>query len=266
MDDEEYQREYDKAYAELDAAANKATTARGEDGRFKKADPVEEKPDETPEATPEEPGTEEPAKQEEKPKDDDELTALKKRLEAAEKMARDNQAWATKLSQERAAERKERERLEREAKKPAILDANPGLDDAIRYVASDRPEPQPSAQDLWIAAVERAHPGIFSTQLDPELEKALATRLTALSAEDRADPLVAIREISEEKLAHERRQLERRAAAEAKSAKEKAAMSVPTAGAGGSRTPVDTQAAEVNRINNMSRAEFEAERRKVLGY
>jgi len=270
MDDEEYQKEYDKAYADLDAAAP-ATTARSEDGKFKKAEPVEEGQIDAPDDKPAEVATEkEPTPQDlpkDEPKEDDEVTALRKRLDAAEKMAKDNQAWATKLSQERAAERKERESWEREANKPAILDANPELADAIRYVSSDKPAEQPDPHQQWIAIVDRAHPGIFSNELDKDLETALAKRLTDLSNEDRADPLIAIREITAEKLAHAERKQAAKEAAAAKASKEKAAMSVPGAGAGGgSRTPVDTQQADVQRIQNMTPADFEKERRRVLGY
>jgi hypothetical protein len=59
-------------------------------------------------------------------------------------MAKDNQAWATKLAQEAAQLKREREQREREAKKPAILDANPELAEAIRYVAQDPDRPATS--------------------------------------------------------------------------------------------------------------------------
>jgi hypothetical protein len=80
------------------------------------------------------------------------------------------------------------------------------------------------------------------------------------------DPLVAIREITEEKLAHGERQLGKRFAAEAAKLKEKSAMSVPGAGAGsGAKAPVDAQLAEVDRIRNMSDAEFQKEVRRGQG-
>lgn len=264
MDDEEYQREYDKAAAELEAA-EKSTTARGSDGKFVKA---EEKPAEEP-AQEEKPAQDETKqdepKPEEKPKEDDELTVLRKRFEAQEKALKDTQAWATKLSQERAQEKREAERRAREAAKPSILDANPELADAIRYVSSDQ-EAKPDPQAAWVSTIERAHPGVFSAELDPGLEKVLHARLTALSAEDRADPLVAIREITAGKLEYTERQAAERLKAETAKAKEKAAMSVPGAGASGSRAAIDPQQADVNRIQNMTPAEFEKERRRVLGY
>jgi hypothetical protein len=60
-------------------------------------------------------------------------------------MAKDNQAAFTRAAQEAAQLKREREQREREANKPAILDANPELAEAIRYVAQD-PEQQPAGR------------------------------------------------------------------------------------------------------------------------
>ena len=250
VEDTEYQKEYDAAAAALEAAAT-ATTADA--GQVAKVDLVE------PKTTPEP----EPAKAE-----DDPLADIKARLEKAEKVARDNQAWATKQSQENAQFRREREQQQREASKPAILDANPELAEAIRHVVSD-PEQRNQAQDQqaqWQAMVDRAHPGIFSTDIDPELEKSLMTRLQGLG-ESLQDPLIAIREITEEKLAHAERQIGKRFAAESAKLQQKSAMSVPGAGAGGSRQAApDPALAEVQRIQSMSDSDFAKEVRRVKGY
>lgn len=243
MEDAEYQAEYDKAAAELEAAAN-ATTDRDDRGRL--AEIAKEPEVATPDAPKEE------------VKDD--LAELRTRVEKAEKIARDNQAWATRMAQERAEEKRMRER---EANKPSILDANPELADAIRYVAQ---APQVPVENAFIAAVEKAHPGIFSVELDPELQKALETRLTNLDPVLKDDPLEVIREISEEKLAHAERQIGKRFAAEAMKLQQKSAMNVPGAGAGVARQSVDTELAEVQRIQNMTPAEFQKEVRRVKGY
>lgn len=258
VNDEEYQKEYDKAAADLEAAAQ-ATTARGADGKFTKTDAsAAVQQEKTPDAA-------ESAKVEEV----DPIKALEERVAKAEKIARDNQAWATRLSQERAQERREREAALREASKPAILDANPELADAIRYVAKE-----PTAQNQeqlrqqeWQTAIEKAHPGIFDVSIDPDLEKAIAERFKALGA-DVNDPLVAIREITAEKLAFTERQLGKRFAAEAAKQAKVSAMSVPGAGAGGSssRTTPDEQLAMAERMKNMSDAEFAQEVRRVKGY
>jgi hypothetical protein len=168
------------------------------------------------------------------------------------------------MAQEAAQLRREREAREREAQKPAILDANPELADAIRYVAQD-PAPQQQAvdrQSQWAQIIEQAHPGIFTLPDDDELVKALLAKRTPAWE----DPLVAIREITEEKLAFTERQVGKRFAAEAARQAQKSAMSVPSAGAGaGVMAPVDVQLAEVQRIQKMSDADFAKEVRRVKG-
>lgn len=240
VEDTEYQVEYDKAAAELEAADVK---------------PVEL------EAKPE--PTIEPEKVEVDP-----LVEIRARLEKAEKVAKDNQAWATRSAQEAAQLRREREAEHRAATKPAILDNNPELADAIRHVVSD-PSARNQEQDnhsKWQSTVDKAHPGIFSTDIDPELETALMTRLTALG-DDARDPLIAIREITAEKLAFTERQVGKRFAAESAKLAQKSAMSVPGAGAGGGRQAApDAALAEVQRFQNMTDAEFQKEVRRVKGY
>ena len=247
---DDYQKEYDAAAAALDAAAQ-ATPARDAQGQFS-----------APEKEPVEPVKEEA----DKPDPMAELTA---RVEKAEKVARDNQAWATKASQEAAQLRRERESERREASKPTILDANPELADAIRYVTQD---PAPAQQrnqavEQWQNVIDKAHPGIFSNDLDPELLKSLETRLTALDDDARQDPLLVIREITEEKLAHAERNIGKRFAAESAKLAQKSAMSVPGAGMGGGmKTSADSALEDVRRFQTMSDADFAREVRRVKGY
>lgn len=196
-----------------------------------------------------------------------ELAEIKARLEKAEKIAKDNQAWATRMAQEAAQLRREREQQQREATRPAILDANPELAEAIRHVVND-PQPRHKAEDehaIWVETIDKAHPGIFSVDIDPELEKDLAARLDQLG-EAKRNPLEAIRVITEGKLAHAERQIGKRFAAEAAKLAQKSAMSVPGAGRSGAPAPVDTALAEVQRFQNMSDAEFQKEVRRVKGY
>ena len=244
VEDTEYQKEYDKAAAALDAA-DTSTTA-----------PVE------PEITPD------PIPEPEKVEAVDPLADIKARLEKSEKVAKDNQAWATRQAQENAQLRREKEQREREVSRPAILDENPELADAIRHVVND-PAPVNHALDKqaeWQSIVDKAHPGIFSKDIDPELESALMTRLSGLGDEVN-DPLIVIREISEGKLAFAEQQVGKRFAAESAKLEQKSAMSVPSAGAGGGRqAPPDDALAEVNRIQNMSDADFQKEVRRVKGY
>lgn len=261
VNDEEYQAAYDKAAAELEAAAQ-ATTARGPDGKFVKAEPEKVEPETTPAV---EPAKEEPAKVEEP----DPLAELRARVEKAEKIAKDNQAWATRMAQESAQLKREREQAAREAAKPAILDANPELADAIRFVAND-PAPRQQEADkhqAWQTAIEKVHPGIFEKSIDPDLEKSIRTRFDAMGAAVQ-DELEAIRVITEEKLAFNERQIGKRFAAEAAKQAKVSAMTVPGAGAGGgsSRVPPDAALAEVERIKNMSDADFAKEVRRVKGF
>lgn len=248
LTDEQYKAEYDKAAAALDSAA---------------AEPVKV----------EAAITDEPAKVEvEEVKaapEVDPVAELRTRLEKTEKALKDTQAWGTK-SQQRLAEI-ERERLlaAREREKPGILDANPELAEAIRYVQND-PIPKLQQQDSaqqWRDAISRAHPGIFDAGIDPELEADLMTRLTGLGDSIYTDPLIAIREITEGKLAFAERQISKRFAIEAEKQAKKSAMSVPNLGGGVvDRTSIDKDAAEVNRIKNMSDADFAKEVKKAKGY
>lgn len=253
MTDEEYQKEYDKAAAELEAAAN-PTTARGPDGKFTKAEP---------EKVPEEPKKDpEPAKTEPEP---DPLAELRAKVEKTEKALKDTQAWGTRNAQELAQLKKEAQERERQAKRPQILDVNPELEDAIKYVVPTPETPAVDPQVKWREAIETAHPGIFDKDIDPELEKALLARFASVG-ERIQDPLIAIREITAEKLAHTERLIGKRFAAESAKSAQKSAMSVPGAGAGGAKTaPADPDLEEANRILNMTSAQFEKERRKVLG-
>ena len=278
LDPEEYQRQYDEAAAALDAAANTATTARDTAGRFvpaaqpepAPAPAVEPPPAAAPtpaaaEATTTQPAAA-PAAEPAKPVD--ELAELKARVEKAEKIARDNQAAFTKAAQEAAALRRVQEQRDREAAKPAILDANPDLADAIRYVAGD-PAPQQQAAERAAAfqsTIEKAHPDAFSTDMPEELQQSIAKAWQELG-EAAQDPLEVVRVITQEKLAFTERQVGKRFAAEAARQQEKSAMSVPSPGASTvASAPVDKALEEVQRISKMTDREFEAEVRRVRGY
>lgn len=240
--DEQYKKEYDEALAKLEGTVEEETTT---------PEP-EPEPEKEPEAAPvvEEIKTETP----------DPLAEVRAELEKTKKALNDTKAWGTKNAQ-RLAE------LERQAKqhaKPEILDANPELADAIRYVTSEPTETEKQIQN-WQAVVQAAHPGIFDLTIDPELEAALVAKREALG-EAWYDPLIAIREITAEKLAFTERQVSKRLAAEAAKQSQKSAMSVPGAGGSANRAAPDPDLEAAERIRKMSPAQFEAERRRVLGY
>ena len=259
---EQYQKEYDEATAALDKAAEGKPEAITETAPAIVETIAPPAPEKAPEIVVAEPA---------KPAADaqtDPLEELRAKLEKTEKALKDTQAWGTKNSQRLAEIEREREKQQREATRPAILDENPELADAIRYVASD-PAPKNEAQqrqDAWKSTVEAAHPGIFDVSIDKELETALMTRLGALG-DAVHDPLVAIREITAEKIAFTERQVSKRFAIESAKLAEKSAMSVPGAGGGGAaRQVIDPDAAAVQRINSMSDAEFAKEVRRAKGF
>lgn len=241
--DEQYQKEYNEALAQLDGTAEATTPEEPE------TVPVEAEP----EVKADEP--------------QDPLKDLQERLAKTEKALNDTKAWGTKNAQRIAQIERERIEREREESRPGILDANPDLADAIRYVTTD-PTPQHQAerqQQTWQEIVQSAHPGIFDLSIDPELEAAVVARREAVG-EAWNDPLVAIREITAEKLAFTERQIGKRFAIEAAKQAQKSAMSVPGTGSSASRAAVDPEAEAVQRIRGMSDAAFAAEVRRVKGY
>lgn len=258
MYDAEQQKEYDEAMAKLEAGDQPITSAE-EVGLPAEPEAV------APEAK-DEPAAEvvvEPVVTEVDP-----VEELRTKLEKAEKALKDTQAWGTKNAQRLAEIEKERLLQQREASRPQILEANPDLEDAIRHVVSD-PTPNIQAQERhnqWASMIDAAHPGIFQVPDGDELVTAIAERAKELGDEWH-NPLIAIREITAQKLAHTERQLAKKYEAEVKTRAQKSAMSVP--GAGGSAAPaapIDPDKAEVIRIQNMSDADFEKERKKARGF
>lgn len=187
------------------------------------------------------------------------------RLEKAEKALKDTQRWA----HENAAKVK---RLEREATerkhaetRPAILDANPGLEDAIKHVATS-PEKTHSFDD-WSAQVQKVIPDVNELLEDKAFFAAAAERRKTLGSEW-DDPLVASRELSDLKVRHLSNQ---NAAAAVESARKdfetksgkRSAMQMP-GGGGGKDIHVEKDAAKA--VWEMSDADFQKSRAKTLGY
>lgn len=257
MYDAEQQKEYDDAMAKLEAGEEPITSAE-----------VVSPPAEPEAAEPE--AKAEPAEVVAEPvaTEVDPVEELRTKLEKAEKALKDTQAWGTKNAQRLAEIEKERLLQQREAERPQILDANPDLADAIRHVVND-PTPNIQAQERhnqWASMIDAAHPGIFQVPDGDELVSAIAERAKELGDEWH-NPLIAIREITAQKLAHSERQFAKKYEADVKTRAQKSAMSVP--GAGGSAAPAaptDPDKAEVNRIQNMSDADFEKERKKARGF
>lgn len=257
LDPAEYQRQYDEAAAALDAAATPAITAPAEVAKPDTPAPVVE--------AQAKPAAEVAPPVDAKPDPMAELTA---RVERAEKMAKDNQAYATRMAQEAAQLRRQQEAREREASKPAILDANPELADAIRYIAADPAPVQEQAdyRQAFQSVIVKAHPDAFNDDMPKDLQDAIASAWEGLG-EEAQDPLNIVRVITEQKLAYAEQQVGKRFAAEAAKQSEISAMSVPSPGASSVATaPVDEQLAQVQRIQNMSPSEFAKEVARVRGY
>lgn len=255
MDQVEYDAEYEKARKELDDAAGQPITVKEEVAAVVEPEKVADTPAPEPEVKPEA----------------DPLEGIRHELEQTKKALKDTQSWGTRNAQELAQFKRESDDRKRQAERPSILDANPELEAAIKYVIPEVEKPQQELLNQHVSQrdqiIERAHPGIFGVDVDPELIKGIAARYDALG-EEVLDPLACIREINAEKLAHGERVIGKRFAAENAKAAQKNAMTVPgTGGGAASKTATpNTDAEAVNRIANMSPAEFEKERRKVLGY
>lgn len=270
MEDEAYDKEYAEAMARLEAgAAPEATTPREPNGQFAPAEqsapatqpepvaaevePVESTP--VPEAVPAAPEV-------------DRLEEYRLKMEKYEKALKDTQAWGTRNAQRIAELEKERQQQLREASKPKLLVEHPDLEQAIRYAANtSAPQQDQEAQRLqeWRGIVSSVHPGIFDDSVDPELMGALMERKAELG-DEWFDPLVTIREITEQKVAHTERQLAKKYKADLAKNAQKSAMSVPGAGSGVVNTaPVDKQKLDAERYRTMPLAEFEREKRRLMG-
>ena len=132
-----YKKEYDEAAAKLDGTAP------------------------TPEATtPTEPvKVAEPVIEEAKEPDTDPLAELRARLEKTEKALKDTQSWGTKNAQRLAEIERQRIEHDRAATKPEILEANPELADAIRYITNDPTQHHQTERynQTWQEIVQTAH-------------------------------------------------------------------------------------------------------------
>jgi hypothetical protein len=249
--DNEYQAEMDRLNAE--AAGTTATTPEVKTEATTPAEQPVEKTEQTTE-TPDERFA----------RLESELNSTKKALNDTKRWAQESNTRAKRLEQEREAER-------RAANKPEVLADNPGLEEAIQYVAGV-PSSQKDAtakQDEWATAVGTALPDL-DTLLDqsPELRAKAAAKRTELG-EDWFNPYIAIRELGKLQAEHERASVAAAAQTQArqdfeKSKQKQTAMSVP--GGGSSSRPPANPAADPARYATMSSVDFAKERAKVLGY
>lgn len=242
----EYQDAYDKEMKRLETEAEKPAET---------ISAVEAKPEEK------------PAKTEDAPKKDV-SEELKAELEKTRKALEDTKRWGHGLASKVSKIEREREQEKHAEKRPAILDSNPGLEDAIKHVAHAPAQPAQDAREGWSEQVGRALPDVEALLSDKDFYAKAEARRKDLGT-DWDDPLNAIRELSELRTIH----LSQKAAAVAveqarKDFEQKAgkrnAMAVP-GGSGGRDAPAKTEDA-AERYRTMSKADFDRERSRVMGY
>ena len=247
----EYQAAYEAEMKRLETGEQPSTTVKAEPVAEPAASTISEGEQQTTES--------------EQP---DRFAELEAKLARQEKALKDTQRAMHQKAQELADLKRQREAEVRAANKPPVLDANPGLEDAIRYVAQPaQAEPSPQNLDqLWFSAVSGAIPDIDTLLADKDFEKAAYAKREELGADQWQNPVVAIRELS----AIARRFAVEKATAAAKAdyAKQQKELSTMRVSGGSGRDPatsdrVNGKSAED--YHTMSAKDFEAERRRVLG-
>jgi hypothetical protein len=262
--DEMYQAEMDRLDAE--AAAANGATAPAAAATTPSAEPT---PNAEPApATPADPATAAPTGEPKQETLEERFARLEREHEGTKKALNDTKAWASRSAAEVKRLKKEQEERDRLANRPQVLDDNPGLEEAVRYVtgapAAGKPTHDP---DAWADAVGTALPNLDALLAQHPDLTAKATAKAQELGEAWNDPLVAIRELSALQIEHERAQMA--AAAQAAAArdfanrkKQQTAMTVPGGGASRQAPPVDA----AKRYETMSSEDFAKERARVLGY
>lgn len=194
---------------------------------------------------------------------------LERELESTKKALNDTKSWASRNAAEVKRLKQEQEERDRRANRPQVLDDNPGLEEAVRYVTGAPAAGQPAKfdPDKWAEAVGTALPNLDALLAQHPDLTAKATAKAQELGEAWNDPLVAIRELGALQIEHERAQVAAAAQAAAardfaKRKQQQTAMTVPGGGASRQAPPVD----QAKRYETMSSADFAKERARVLGY
>lgn len=252
----EYQKVYDEEMKKLDdAAALQATT---EPPKVDEVTAPEPKVDTVPAAATagvETAITAEPGAEDE----------VAKRLASVEKALADTQRWAHQNAAEVKRLKKEAENREHAANRPEILDSNPGLEEAIRHV-SGAPKTKDEAGN-WLDTVNAALPDLEAMLESPDFRTLAQQKRTEMGSEWN-DPIAATRELGKLQAKYQSEQAVATAVEAARKdfalkQKKSTAMQVPSGG--GSKAPA-AAVSEVDRINRMSDADFNAMRNKALGF
>jgi len=244
-DSPEYKEAYDKEMQRLEAA------------EAKPADKPADKPAETT-------STDSPKVDDPKPETAEQLTArlasTEKALKDTQRAFHDNAARVKKL--EREAE--ERRRAEGNARVQPLLDANPGLKEAIEHIAAPAEAPP---RNRWQSDIQHAIPDIETLLADADFYKAAQARRDQLG-DEWDNPLTAIREFSTLKSQHQSAQ-QSKAAVEAarlafqQKADKRPGMEVP-GGSGGKGASKEVD--EAQQMRDMSDEDFRKMRARTLGY
>lgn len=243
----EYKEAYDKEMQRLEAEATK-------------------EPEKKPEAKVAEIPPEKAEKLAEAAKPDPE--ELRKEVEALKKRVADTQSWGHKNATELARLKREAEERKHAAERPAILEANPGLEDAIKHVAGTRNESEDDSKAQWLSTVSTAVPDVEQLLGDQAFHAKASARKAELGTEW-DNPLIAIRELSSLKTEHLSQKNVQAAVESARKdfeqkAKKRTAMDVPGGSGGKGDTASNDDA--VKRYATMSKADFDKERSRVMGY
>lgn len=256
-DSPEYQEAYQKEMQRLEAEAGKkdvkAETAKTDDKAAATTSATDDK-------------AKADAKVEAKTETDSETKA---RLEKVEKALRDTQRWGHENAAKVKRLEKEAEEGKRAATRPAILEANPGLEDAIKHVAGTRTESEADAKAAWLSTVSRAVPDVEQLLGDQAFHAKASARKAELGSEW-DDPITAIRELSSLRTDHLSQKASQAAVEAARKdfdtkSKKRNAMEVP--GGSGGKDGADPKGEDAaKRYREMSKEDFAKERSRVMGF
>lgn len=252
---EQYQAAYDAEMAKLDKEAEKSITDLD-----KPVEPVA-KVEDNPEAV----QTEDAVATAEA----DRLAALQTRLESAEKALKDTKVWAHQSAAEVKQLRREQEEQKRANNRPEMLEANPGLEDAIRHVAGTPVRtPMAPPQEVWLDTVSAALPDLEGLLAGSDEFRVLAEQKRSAMGAEWNDPIKATRELGKLQADFQSKQAVEKAVSEARkdfALKQKKSTAMQMPGGGGSKA-AQASVSEAERITSMSSADFNAMRSKTLGY
>jgi hypothetical protein len=227
-----YQEEYDAAMAKLEAGDTSTSTVVKEETHEAETQTTEQ------------------------------TIVTKEEFDKLQKALKDTQRWAHKNSTELATLKREREELIKQQSRPAILDDNPGLEEAIKHIASPKEEVNPNS--ALIGTLEKALPELDGLLDVPEFkEQFLALRKDSID-EWLDDPLTAIRDINNLQTTYKSDKARNDALKDYEAKQKKlGSMTVP-GGSGGKGISKEVDEAQLWR--DMPKAEFDKKRAKTLGY